>query len=90
MSTPGSPLVNFSTLENLKYQISVCSCHFDSAAISHEQEIYRQSTSSGLLHLDQSREVLHDLAVGSLSGGEAVEAARLADRNWHELGTAKR
>ena len=38
MSTPGSPLVNFSTLENLKYQISVCSCHFDSATISHEQE----------------------------------------------------
>ena len=58
MSTPGSPLVDISTLENLKYQISVCSCHFDSAAISHEQEIYRQSTSSGLLHLDQSRAVL--------------------------------
>ena len=44
MSTAGSPLVNFSALENLKYQINVCSCHFDSAAItgSHEQEIYRQ------------------------------------------------
>ena len=66
MITPSSPLVNFSTLENLKYQVSVCSCHFDSAAIiSHEQEIYRQRTSSGLRHLDQSRAVLHRVGIYS-------------------------
>ena len=26
-----------------KYQISVCSCHFDSTAIIYEQEIYQYS-----------------------------------------------